>query len=750
MMPRLRHLASELRADAVSPKAVPALVTGFTTGVGLLVAQIAYGTLIFSGPLAPHASQGVGLVLFGNFAACLLIALAGGFRGAISGLSPALIVAMALIGATTAAEGRALFVTATGALVISAVATGALFLLIGRYRLANLVRFVPYPVAGGFVAGIGAAVCLAAMSLMGAEPDWRAIPALLESSALWKWIPGAAFGLALYLAMKRWSRSWILPVSVALAAGATHLGLAALEISGDEARIAGFLLTSTSDGNLWPALGPADLELVDWGAMLLQLPTMSMLVLVALIVVIMNLAGLEMAANQDLDWDREFRATGLASVVAGFGGGTAASMIVPASLRSKLFGAASRLTGVVAALVIASALFVGDTMLELVPVALVGGILFFAGFSMLDEGLLRSRKRLPGSEYAIVVLIAVAIVAFGLFEGVGTGILATLVFFAVRLSRVDPIESRFTARELRSTRARSVPDRAILLEEGERFLGYRLRGYLFFGSVSPLADQLRRSLSGDPRPTCLLLDFTKVSGSDFSAVNVLARFLRAANAAGVTVVLGAPSKQLGRGLQRNLSAPEFAAVRMEPNTDHALERCEEILIEAWRAKAGEVDERRAALFARTADDLERHLERQIRFEDLMDELEGWLYPRRYAAGEALAGPGAPSDGLQLLTSGRASAFGAEGARLLQYGPGDAIWPVAAGDDRAPAVLADGDCEAMVLAPDARRWLEEHRERLALDLYRYLLAARFETEAAARLPDGAPEPGPASSARNESR
>ena len=259
--------------------------------------------------------------------------------------------------------------------------------------------------------------------------------------------------------------------------------------------------------------------------------------------------------------------------------------------------------------------------------------------------------------------------------------------------------------------------------------------------MSPLADQLRRSLSGDPRPACLLLDFTKVSGSDFSAVNVLARFLRAANAAGVTVVLGAPSKQLRSGLQRNLPAPELAAVRIEPNTDHALERCEEILIEAWRAKAGAVDERRAALFERTADDLERHFERQIRFEDLMDALRDWLHPRRYAAGETVAGPETPGEGLQFLTSGRASAFGAEGARLLQYGPGDAIWPVASSDDGAPTVLADGACEALVLAPDARRWLEEHRERLALDLYRYLLAARFEAEAAARLPKGAPKPGP---------
>ena len=494
-MSSLRILVSELRADAVSAKAVPALAAGFTSGLGLLVAQVAFGSFIFSGPLAPYSSQGVGLVLFGNFAACLVIALSGGFRGAIAGLSPALVIVMALIGSTVDAEGDALFVTTAVTLMIGAVATGVCCLLIGRFRLANLVRFVPWPVAGGFVAGIGGAVCLAAMSLMGADTDWRAIPALVEPSQLWRWSPGAAFGIALYLAMKRWGNPLILPASVALAVGAYHLALAGLGITGDEARVAGLLLKSTSEGNLWPALEPADLANVDMGAMAMQLPTVLMLTLVALIVVIMNIAGLEMAANQDLDWDREFGASGLASAVAGVGGGTVASLIVPASLRSKLFGAATRLTGVVAALVIGGALFLGDGMLELVPVPLVGGILFFAGLGMLDEGLVRSRRRLPWSEYGIIVLIFVVIIAFGLFEGVGVGMLAALVFFAVRLSQVDPIESRFTVRERRSSKARSVPDRTILLEEGERALAYRLRGYIFFGRVYPLTDHLRKSLS---------------------------------------------------------------------------------------------------------------------------------------------------------------------------------------------------------------------------------------------------------------
>ena len=723
----LQNLASELRADIGAAKSVPALSAGFTSGLGLLVAQIAFGSFIFSGALAPYASRGVGLVLFGNFAACLVIALAGGYRGVISGLSPALVIVMALLGSGMDAEGDALFVTTVAALMLGAVATGLCCLLIGRFRLANLVRFVPYPVAGGFVAGIGGMVCLAAMSLMGAEAQWQRIPALMEPSTLVKWGPGAAFGIALYLAMKRWGNPLILPLGVALAVGAYHLALAALDISGEEARMAGLLLESTSEGALWPALRPADLVNVDLGALAGQLPTLLALTLVALIVVIMNIAGLEVAANEELDWDREFTATGFASVVAGLGGGTAASIIVPASLRSKLFGAATRLTGVVAALVIGSALLLGDGMLELVPVPLVGGILFFAGLGMLDEALVRSRRRLPWSEYGIIVLIFVVIVAFGLFEGVGAGMLVTLVFFAVRLGRVDVIESTCTARDRRSSKARPVPDRAILVEEGERVQAYRLRGYIFFGSVCPLADRLRKSLHCEPRPACLVLDFAAVSGFDFSAVNVLARFLRTANAGGVQVVLSAMSENLRSGLERHLPPLEFAALRVEPDADRALERGEEIIIDAWKASAGTAGERHASLLEHAAADLERHLDRQVRFEALIEALRGWLNLRGYSPGEALSAEGEPQGSLQLLISGRASTYDSEGTRIRQLSPGDAVWPAEAARGSAPPAIADEPCRTMVLTPASRRWLEEHEERLALKLYRYLLSGHFRAE-----------------------
>ena len=692
---------------------------GISSGLSLLGAQIAFGIFIFSGALAPYSSQGVGLILFGNFAACLLVALIGGYRGAIAGLTPVLVFVMATIAATVETEGEKLFATTVGALIISAVALGVCCLLIGRFRLANLLRFIPYPVAGGFVAGIGGAVCLAAMSLMNANLDWRVPSTLLEPTALWTWLPGFVYGAALYGAMKYWKNPLILPASIVLGIGAYHLALSSLGFSGEEARAVGLLLTSTAQGSLWPALWPADFLHVDWSAMAGQIPNMLTLVVIALICVIMSIAGLEVAVDEDLAWNREFRAMGTASIVAGLGGGTVATLIVPASFRSKLFRATTRLTGVIAACVIGAALLLGDGMLELVPTAFVGGMLVFAGLGMLDEGLVRSQKRLPGSEYAIIVLIFVAIIIFGLLEGVGVGAVATLAFFAVRLSRVDPIASRFTARERRSNKARSVPDRAILLAEGERVQAYQLQGYIFFGSVGVLADRLKKSLDGPSRASCLMIDFTHVSGFDFSAVSVVARSVRRAHAAGVHVVLSGLSEKLRFSLERNVAPAVFAELWLESDADLGLERCEELIIAAWRADAVTMEQRRTSLLERASDDLESYLERQVRFEDLIEALRPWLTARDYAAEEILAGPDVSREGLQLLLSGHASVHDSAGMRLRQCSPGDVIWPTDPMADTKTTVVADESCRTMLLTPSARRWLEENEQGLIIDLYRYM-------------------------------
>ena len=179
------NLAYELYADARSIKAFPALAVGAVIGVVEIVSAILFGVLVFSGPLAPFVFQGIGIMVFGLFAACLTMALTSGCRGAVSSIPTVCVMVLTTIGAGIALEGTALFVTMVTIVIVSTVVTGVCFLAIGHFRLADLLRFVPYPVACGVLAGTGGLVFLAALSMMTATPDWQALPALLETAALW-------------------------------------------------------------------------------------------------------------------------------------------------------------------------------------------------------------------------------------------------------------------------------------------------------------------------------------------------------------------------------------------------------------------------------------------------------------------------------------------------------------------------------------------------------------------------------------
>ncbi len=165
-------------------KAFAVLSVGLVSGVGVVIGEAAFAGLVFSGRLAPYLPQGIGLILFGTAAACLVTALRSGFPGAVAAPAAATLIILGTIGGSLAAAGDELFPTMVATIVLCSFAAAACLMLLARFRLANLVRFIPYPVSAGFVAGTGGLACLVALSLMGVRLDsWAAC----SCSPAWRW-----------------------------------------------------------------------------------------------------------------------------------------------------------------------------------------------------------------------------------------------------------------------------------------------------------------------------------------------------------------------------------------------------------------------------------------------------------------------------------------------------------------------------------------------------------------------------------
>lgn len=98
-------------------------------------------------------------MLFGAVAMGVIVALTSSFHSTVTAPQDAPTAIMALIAAgivtSVGAGNTSAFATVVAAMAFTALATGLTLWLLGHYRLGNLIRFIPYPVVGGFLAGTG-------------------------------------------------------------------------------------------------------------------------------------------------------------------------------------------------------------------------------------------------------------------------------------------------------------------------------------------------------------------------------------------------------------------------------------------------------------------------------------------------------------------------------------------------------------------------------------------------------------------
>ncbi len=658
--------------------------------VGLIntVLTISFAALLFAGELSAFLAEGIGLALLSTMVSGIVLGLLSSLRG-MSASVPAASTAVLATAAATAvaamppgAAPRDVFVTVVVANGITAFVTGAFLLGVGGFRLGRLVRFMPYPVAGGFLAGMGWVLFAGSFSVMGdLSLAWGALPTLLEPDALLRWVPGIAYGFFVLIAAPRIKHELFWPALLVVPVAGFYALMLATGATVDGWREAGFLFGAFPEAGLWTLFDIAELARVEWSVVLGYAPSIVAMCFIVVISILFKTTAVELMTNRDLDLDQELRAAGLANVLIGAFGGVLGYHMLGTTAAAQQIGRGRRRDVLASVAVVALALAFGS-FLSYLPRFLIGGFLAYVGLMFLRDWLLDTFRRLTAIEYAIVVLIMVVIGAVGFLEGVAVGVLATVVLFVVDYGRSEVVKHERDGRAMRSRVSRDAAARTVLDAHGDATWALELQGFVFFGSADRLVDRVRARLESVPSTRFVILDFRHVTGIDATAQLAFEKLGRVAAAHEVTLVLSAPAPDVAQKLQPLRDDPSLgAAVETHATLDAALEACEARLLAAH--DAGGHDEGLAGFLGDRLGDPE----------DAAAVL-GYFEPVDFEAGEELVRQGDAPDALYFVDAGRVTALllrdGAPPLRFETMAGGSLIGELGfyTGGARTASVVAD--------------------------------------------------------------
>jgi SulP family sulfate permease len=572
-----------LRQDLRPQRLMPILTTALISGLVVTTYMISFGSLIFSGDLTPYLSMGIGFCLMGVVIIGSIEALLSGNPGmvAIPTVGSAVIVATmsAGIASELGAIPDSVFPTVAAAITIASLLTGGAFLALGWFRLGNLIRYIPYPVIGGFLAGTGWLVVSGAMKTMNGIPlSFANLTQFAQPEALVRWLPGVIFGVLLLLLVRRFKHYLIMPVAILVAVLVFYLVLWIAGISISQAVEQGLLFKPFPPGALWRPPPLDQLASVEWGAIVRQAGDVATLILISSITILLYASGVEVTAGKEINLNQELRACGVGNLAAAFSASPPGYTIITMSVLSHRLGANSRLVGLLMAAICAGVMLFGGPLISLFPKPALGGVLTYLGLTFLVDWLYDGWRRLSHADYAIVVVILLVMSGFGLLPGLGTGIALAAGLFIVEYSRVPVVRHLFSGRGFHSRVERSQPHAELLRKEGQALTILELQGFVFFGTANGVYEQLKERVGRMPEnpPRAVMLDFRRVHGLDASAALSFVRLKRFLRQHGVLLGFTHLSPDIERKLKRDVLTPaDSDAWRVFLDLDHGVEWFEE-------------------------------------------------------------------------------------------------------------------------------------------------------------------------------
>src|SRR5262249_31049179 len=147
------------------------------------------------------------------------------------------------------------------------------------------------------------------------------LPSLFSSDALAQWAPGVLFGCLLFFLLKRLRHALTVPLLLLGAIGLYYLWKAATGSPVTSATPPGWH-TDLSSGRHPGSLSPLFImSQAPWRVMAREWDILATILLTSVVSILLTASALEVAADEEIDLNKELRAAGMGTIAAGIGGG---------------------------------------------------------------------------------------------------------------------------------------------------------------------------------------------------------------------------------------------------------------------------------------------------------------------------------------------------------------------------------------------------------------------------------------------
>lgn len=500
---------------------------------------IGYGITVFA-PLGadfiPQAALiGMNAAVIGGFWAALF----GGTPGQISGPQASLTMILTTVVSLLTADSLLPQGLADKNLTIVFLVSfcvligGVTQMLLGLFKMGNLIKYIPHPVLAGFLNGIAILLIWKQLPLL-LGLDRSAIPSevlsnfsLIDTSSLSIGLAalGAVFVSKIFL--KR-----VPSILFGLLTGAAVYSL--LFLLTDKVRhvavIGELSFTLPTIGvvtELFHQL-PHNFhyerfyDLCGYGIVLGMLGSMESL---------MSSSALENLSEIKVDSNKELIGQGLGNIAASLLGSISSAGSIIRSHANIKAGGRGRLSGVLCSAIMLLCIWTSAPVIGKIPLSIFAGVIISVGLTLFDLSVLRLVKfyrPLFGIQkdifisFIVHVSVVIITVTISLTTAVLIGIILSTAYFILKMG-MSSIRRQYSGSDITSKKIRNTAQYNCLKNNGEEIQIFELQGPIFFGSADKLARLIE---SRTQEATFCILDMNHVSEIDSTGAVILIRLYK--------------------------------------------------------------------------------------------------------------------------------------------------------------------------------------------------------------------------------